>query len=935
MSSIGLRWLWALLAVVSLASPWRAFAQDATLTGVVTDQTGGVLPGVTLVAVHEASGNRFEAVTDERGRYRMPARVGLYRLTAELQGFSGPARAAEVLVGREVVVNFELSPASLQETVTVTGAAPLINTTSSTLGGNIDPRQVSELPVNGRNWMDLTMLAPGSRQNAVSETPSTNGGAAVLDFQLNVDGQQVTQLVATGFGQPRFSRDAIAEFEYIANRFDASYGRSMGAQVNAVTKSGTNNYAGTLSGYFRDDKLNARDFIQKRVLPYSNQQISTTFGGPIRLNRIHFFGNYEFEREPQTFTFDSPFPRFNIDQTGVRTLNTGSARVDFQLSPRTHLTVRASKYVGNLPFDPRYSGGAIRHPSAGISVSRHSNQVAASLTQVIGNGSVNEVRAGYAPFYWDQQSVVSWTNHPAAPTITSGAPQINFIGYTVGQTHPNTPQTLGQEPYSIRNDYTTSFNAAGRHDMKVGGEYIWMTSWMVFCNSCMGIFDAQGGPLPSNIQDLFPVWNDANTWNMAAISPLIRRYQLGIGDFRISNPRHTYGTWLQDNWTVADRLTVNLGVRYDIADGVYAEYATVAPFLEAGRPVDRNNVAPRLGFVYSVNDQTTIRGGWGKFFADVSDQPSLWAVAWGQQLHPEVLNDGRRDFAANPFNGPIPTYDQVKARTCAVTRNAPGCIRPTISTQLISPDAQIPYSYQASVGMQRQLGSVASINADYVYTGIRADKIGRNINLTYNPATGTNYPFTDISRLPFPEFGAVSMDFTDATSDYHALQLAVTKRLSQRWQASGTYSLSGSWSTNPLPILTHLGCKYPMTARGVCDVPVTLAPDLGGERTLAVGDQRHRAVANAIWNIGMGFQLSGLYFFGSGERLATTFGGDRRGQGLNGSARLRPDGSIVPRNNFVGRPLHRVDTRVQRRFALPGRATTLDGMFEVFNLFNH
>ena len=180
MASMARRWRWAVLAVVFLASPWRAFAQDATLTGVVTDQTGGVLPGVTLVAVHEASGNRFEAVTDERGRYRMPARVGVYRLTAELQGFSGPARAAEVQVGREVVVNFELSPASLQETVTVTGEAPLINTTSSTLGGNIDPRQVSELPVNGRNWMDLTMLAPGSRQNAVSETPSAGPNSSAI-----------------------------------------------------------------------------------------------------------------------------------------------------------------------------------------------------------------------------------------------------------------------------------------------------------------------------------------------------------------------------------------------------------------------------------------------------------------------------------------------------------------------------------------------------------------------------------------------------------------------------------------------------------------------------------------------------------------------------------------------------------------------------------
>jgi hypothetical protein len=148
------------------------------------------------------------------------------------------------------------------------------HTTSSTLSGNIDPRQMQELPLNGRNWMDLALLAPGSRPNE-GGIPDNRQGYS----QINLDGQAVTQLKAsTGDAQPKFSRDAIAEFELITNRFDATQGRSAGLQVNAITKSGSNILAGTLSSYFRDGRFNAADFIQQRVLPYSNQQLSTTSG---------------------------------------------------------------------------------------------------------------------------------------------------------------------------------------------------------------------------------------------------------------------------------------------------------------------------------------------------------------------------------------------------------------------------------------------------------------------------------------------------------------------------------------------------------------------------------------------------------------------------------------------------------------------------------
>jgi hypothetical protein len=173
------------------------------------------------------------------------------------------------------------------------------------------------------------------------------------------------------------------------------------------------------------------------------------------------------------------------------------------------------------------------------------------------------------------------------------------------------------------------------------------------------------------------------------------------------------------------------------------------------------------------------------------------------------------------------------------------------------------------------------------------------------------------------------MMFTDLESDYHGLETSFTKRMTKNWQMSGTYTLSATWSKDPLPLLA--GCSNPATGPGpACGVPVTIPIDLGGERSLAAGDQRHRGVLNGIWQLPYDLQVSGLYFYGSGLRTGLTSGLDVRQTG--GAGRLRSNGSIAPRNGFVGDPLHRVDMRLQRRFH--AGHVSFDGMFEMFNVFN-
>src|SRR6185295_17316105 len=400
MRAVSIRRLLIAVALLIIAAP--SYGQEATFTGTVTDSSGGVLPGVTITAVNEASGNIFTTVTDDRGEFRLPVRVGAYTIKAELSGFGTVNRTVQILIGQTAPVSLQVSPSTVQESITVTGEAPLVDTTGSTVGANIDPKQVEQLPLNGRNWMDLTLLAPGARRNEGGGMAQFRQGYA----QTNVDGQQVTinYHSQTDSEQPGFSRDAIAEFEVVANRFDATQGRSQGMIVNAITKSGTNQLAGSVGGYFRDDKFNSKDFLTHTVLPYSNQQTSATFGGPIKKDRIHFFGAYSFEREPQTYTFTSPYPFFNINQEFPKHSHTAMGRIDYQFTPQSRLNVRVSGYKTIFYA----GGGATQHPSASGTRERTAPQYAGTFTHVLNTRSVNEIKAGWTDYRRLDQPAVRW-----------------------------------------------------------------------------------------------------------------------------------------------------------------------------------------------------------------------------------------------------------------------------------------------------------------------------------------------------------------------------------------------------------------------------------------------------------------------------------------------------------------------------------------------
>ena len=208
-----------------------------------------------------------------------------------------------------------------------------------------------------------------------------------------------------------------------------------------------------------------------------------------------------------------------------------------------------------------------------------------------------------------------------------------------------------------------------------------------------------------------------------------------------------FSGWIQDDWHPSNRLTLNLGLRYDLETGLFADNVSLEPFLHAGRKDDTNNWGPRTGFAYTLTKKTVLRGGFGKYFSDPGSWLAYWTHLTTQAVHPQVLNDGRSDFASNPFNGPIPTYDQVLQTLCTVS-SASNCLRRSVGT-LAANSNEVPYSYQSSVGVQRQIGDTMSLEADYIHVANRAMLKALDVNLAFNQVTDS------ITRSPTSASGLI------------------------------------------------------------------------------------------------------------------------------------------------------------------------------------
>jgi hypothetical protein len=949
------RFVWLAVVVSLCLGAVPAFAQQGSIVGTATDETKAILPGVTITATDQETGRQLVATSNEQGEYRLlNVPPGRYTIQAELSGFSTVAlKDVELLVGQNARIPFSLKLATVSETLTVLGESPLVDVSSSQVTGNVDRRQMEELPVQGRNWMELSKLIKGITANDVGNTP---GVSRDDDFQLNLDGQQITQKIAgSGFGQPKFSREAIAEFQIVTNMFDITQGRSAGIQVQAISRSGTNNMSGAVYGFFRDDKFNSKDAVANRVLPYANQQFGGALGGPIKKDKMHFFASYEYEREPATlFTSNSALPGQTFTESYKNNQSSILARVDDQLNPNNRVTVRGSRWDWENPFVLAAGG----HPSNASVQTKNATNIGGIWSKVISDTKVQEVRLGYNNF--------AWTNNPQPGQNTV---EYDFVGLTIGKPY-NFPQLFYQNNFESRYDLSWHMN---KHDLKMGGEFIYVRNTGTWYIQQVGrmLFNSN----PANMNSVIPS-TDPASWNIAGIPvSTVREFDQNFhaGDWGINIPRPTWAAWIGDNWRVSDQLTVNYGIRWDVDWGVASppDVITNNILLNNGAPAglegmsgtdfgykdgirDNKNVAPRVGFTYNVGGKNdlVIRGGSGLYFttpvSNMTFSPQIYSqMVTGAFLPPAsgLCADGTL-FMTNPSCG-VKTYDQ--AKTAA----------PPQSPRIISPDYKNPYTWQSSIGFQKQINSVTGFEADLTHFNEYRDTRTVDPNLFYDPATGYNKNPAAVGGVPNrPNTGYTQIAYFVATGhrDQTQISTALNRRFKNNFQSGVTYTYM---------ISMHDDGNIGYTAPGQNNQ----FDYLNGEYGTSTDFQRNTVRVWTLYRMPFGVSASVSYFYGSGQRFAAAIAAAPYGKPgtnrLNLTAAGAPTNAIVipetaklangdtidiasrfhgnttiasgetiPRNALQGLPLHKVDLRLTKDFKLVGNAK-ISLIGEVYNLFNH
>jgi Carboxypeptidase regulatory-like domain/TonB dependent receptor len=872
-----------LLSLVSMTVFAQQGVNTGSISGTVTDPSGAALSGVTVTATHLDRNQVHNATTDERGRFRFPLlAVGQYQLTVASSGFATFEQQFPLGPGAAVDVPLRMQIAQSEESIDVF-SVPLIETARTQVASAVTPEEVQDLPLNGRNYLDLALLAPGtSRTNQgvaqrFSETSAVPGSGISISTQRNlansfiVDGLSAND-DASDLAGTFFSQEVIREFSVVRAGGMAEFGRASGGIINVVTHAGGNEARGSAYAFFRNDAFDAENSLSNTKLPLDQKQYGSSFGGPIVRDRTFFFGNVEqLRQEGENVLIITPANaaaiNARLDAVGYAAprVSTGSAatsldttniflRADHTVSATDQLTLRVNTYDLEST-NARFASG-LNDTSRGAGLENADRTIAGNNLWTVSDSVISETRAQ-----------ITRSELTAASNDLIG-PAVNIAGVASFGTYTNSPTARDIDLQEIVQNVMW---ARGSHSLKAGADVLRNRVRIEF---------------PGAMQGVYAFSNLAN-FQAGRYST----FQQAFGDPETEQRSTDVGVFIQDEWRATPRVTVNGGLRYDVQ--MFSDLINT----------DTNNISPRLGAAWDLhgNGRSVLRLAAGLYYAPLP----LRAVANAIQRSGTQY----RIVQVTPTTPGAPVFPNVMT-------TVPAGVLSNIIT--IDPDIESARSDQFSVQYERQLGSNGSASVAYEHLRGHGIIVGPNINVP----TTTDPTVPNLGR-PNPNHANNQQYQSISESWYDGMTLSV----SQRPVAWGSARLSYTFSKG-LDTASNFFFFQPQDAH-----------DIGAERARSDNDQRHRVVLSGTLTSPSGGQgllrkamngwlFSYIYTYTSALPFNIQIPTDR-----NGDTNFNDRPAGVGRNAGEGFDYRSLDLRLSRTFPLPS-GFSVEAIVDAFNVLN-
>jgi len=1005
-----------MVAVILPCVAPRAFGQAtisyAQLSGTILDPTGQVIPGASLTLRDQGTNRSYATTSNGRGFYVVPnLPPGQYEVTVAAAGFSRSVQTGlDLTVGQTATLDISLKVAVAGETVTVTTEAPPVETSRTEISQVIGTPEIQSLPVNGRQFVDFALLTPGvatgrtSIQSTFTEPEVTRisfGGMRDLSNSVTVDGADYIN-EATGSQRATPSQEAVSEFRVVNSSFGAESGRALGGIVNVVTKSGTNDLHGSVYGYLGNKAWDARSLLQTAADDqFRRGQFGATLGGPIQRNRTFFFANYEGQRlgESPTYpatligdlgTFDAAKIALGLPAENLNVLKTldndnGFARFDQQISTNNRLTVHYGIVDArdlNVLVGDTLDGGGIGAPSDGHNTFLRDQSLVGTVNSLVKQNLVNTFLFQYAHRHYNFPAVTGQPNLDLPNELSFGHNFGTFDAVDENRQQASDSLAWVKGTHYLKFGVDTNFIQnfviwPGFTPMRIilPGDNC-LVDFANYVNPAAHIAQAPGAPCPtaSNGDDSLLNGVPIVFWGAPVGSgpitegslppPIPTNFQnayVDPQDFYVHLNHNYFGWFVQDQWRVNPKFTLNYGLRWDVETGLTQIVNH-----------DFRGFQPRVGFAYSPNKRTVIRSGYGVFddhynmtffFVTypqrevvIPNAPQPW-VRQGNSTAPWVLNQLTFDALGLPYpDGSTVPFPAAAAKNLVLTGQTP----PNFSTGPegtfvtnsgggIDRNMRYAYSEQASLQIDEQLGKGLVVSAGVLF--LRAHKQVRPENLNVCPSAGLSNTATacpPASVLPGPPFSPNGPFFNNVEPDGKA---AFSGALYQN--AGLMYYLDGSgnseYNAGTLSVSDRFGQYFRFNANytyshtqddGTFATFVSTPQDLYDrnlERANSVQDVRHRFVGNFTADAPKHSFLRDFEFSMISElqspRPFTIFVGND----INGDTNPVTDRvGLSPRNSYRGDHYYNFDLRLTRSIRFNERTAVLlaADAFDVFNRQN-